>query len=66
MAHQEKEEANQKELLDKHVLVFLEVSLVSDLTLFSRSFISRSLWDTRERSVVPEYVHSLETLACSG
>jgi hypothetical protein len=46
--------------------VFLAVSVVNDLTLFLRSFSSGSRWDTREGSVAPEYVHSLETLACSG
>jgi hypothetical protein len=36
--------------------VFFAVSVVSDLTFFSRSFNSGSFWDTREWSVKPEYV----------
>jgi hypothetical protein len=32
---------------------FLAISMVSDLTLFPRSFIIGSFWDTREGSVVP-------------
>jgi hypothetical protein len=44
---------------------FLAVSMVSDLTLFSKSFVVGSVWDTREEPVVPKYVHILETLACS-
>jgi hypothetical protein len=45
---------------------FFVVRVVNDLTLFLRSFNSGSFWDTREGSNKPEYVHNLETLACSG
>jgi hypothetical protein len=46
--------------------IFFAVKVVSDLTLFSMSFFSGFVGDTREGSVKPEYVHNLEILAYSS